>query len=54
MVNGWMSYVLKEKLKGFKGCFKVWNKEEYGGLENRVLWLVDEIKLKCWMSKEMF
>jgi len=40
MVNGWMSYVLK----GFKSRLKVWNKDEYGGLENRVLGMVDEIK----------
>ena len=44
MVNGWMSYVLKEKLKGFKSRLKVWNKDEYGGLENRMLGIVDEIK----------
>ena len=44
MVNGWISYVLKEKLKGFKSRLKVWNKDEYGGLENRMLGIVDEIK----------
>lgn len=42
--NGWMGYVLKEKLKGFKSRLKVWNKDEYGRLENRALEIVDEIK----------
>ena len=35
-MSGWMSFVLKEKLKGLKGRLKVWNKEEYGGMEERV------------------
>lgn len=42
-VHGWMGYVLKEKLKGLKEAIKVWNKEEYGGMEERVEWLVEEI-----------
>lgn len=28
IVSGWMSFVLKEKLKGLKSIIKVWNKEE--------------------------
>jgi len=39
-----MSYVLKEKMKGLKAKLKVWNKEEYGGMEERVEKLVGEIK----------
>jgi len=35
-VNGWMSFVLKEKLKGLKVKIKEWNKKVYGGMEERV------------------
>ena len=43
-VFGWMSFVLKEKLKTLKAIVKVWSKEEYGGMEDRVERLVEEIK----------
>jgi len=43
-VGGWMSFVLKEKLKGLKVKLKAWSKEEYGGMEERVVKLVEEIK----------
>jgi hypothetical protein len=42
-VNGWMGFILKEKLKGLKATIKEWNKEEYGGMEERVERLVEEI-----------
>jgi hypothetical protein len=41
-VIGWMSFVLKEKLKGFKGVIKEWNKVEYEKLEDRVVLLLEE------------
>jgi len=40
-----MSFVLKEKLKGLKGRLKVWNKKEYGGMEERVEKLVKDISM---------
>ena len=43
-VSGWMSYVLKENLKGLKATIKEWNKEEYGGTEDRVERLVEDIR----------
>lgn len=43
-VTGWMSFVLKEKLKGLKSIVKEWNKAEYGGMDERVERLVVEIK----------
>ena len=42
-ISGWMSFVLKEKLKGIKGEIKEWNKVEYGGMEERMEKLVEEI-----------
>jgi len=39
-----MSFVLKEKLKGLKAIIKEWNKEEYGGMEERVERLVEDIR----------
>jgi len=43
-VSGWMSFVLKEKLKGLKPILKEWSRKEYGGIEERVELLVGEIK----------
>ena len=43
-VSGWMSFVLKEKLKGLKPILKEWSRKEYGGIEERVKLLVEEIK----------
>ncbi|MCH80895.1 LINE-1 reverse transcriptase like, partial [Trifolium medium] len=43
-IEGWMGFVLKEKLKGLKSILRNWNKQEYGGLEARIEELVVEIK----------
>lgn len=43
-LTGWMGYVLKEKLKVLKGKLKEWHTEEYGGMEERVKALRDEIE----------
>lgn len=43
-MNGWMSFVLKSKLKSLKLRLKEWNREEYGGMEERVERLVGDIK----------
>ena len=43
-ISGWMSFVLKEKLKGLKVKIKEWNKVEYEGMEERVESLVEVIK----------
>jgi hypothetical protein len=32
-VEGWMGFVLKEKLKELKTFLKGWHKREYGGME---------------------
>jgi len=42
-LNGWMGFILKEKLKRLKIRLKDWNKEEYGGMEDRVSSLIEEI-----------
>jgi len=43
-VSGWMSFVLKEKLKCLKVTLKEWSKGEYGGMEERLVRLVEDIK----------
>ncbi|KAK2385146.1 hypothetical protein QL285_072415 [Trifolium repens] len=43
-VEGWMGFVLKEKLKTLKTILKEWHKEEYGGLEARIEGVVVDIK----------
>lgn len=35
-INGNVAFVLKEKLKGLKGCIRTWNKECFGILELNV------------------
>ncbi|WJX18270.1 hypothetical protein P8452_08084 [Trifolium repens] len=35
-VEGWMCFVLKEKLKMLKSTLRAWHKREYGGTENRI------------------
>jgi len=41
---GWMSFVLKEKLKCLKRKLKDWHKGIYGDMENKVDMLVEEIR----------
>lgn len=43
-VNGWMSFVLKTKLKNLKLRLREWNRAEYGGMEEGVERLEDDIK----------
>ncbi|PNX99671.1 cysteine-rich receptor-like protein kinase, partial [Trifolium pratense] len=43
-VEGWMGFVLKEKLKVLKSILRNWHKEEYGGVEAKIEELVVEIK----------
>ncbi|KAK2383075.1 hypothetical protein QL285_070564 [Trifolium repens] len=43
-VEGWMGFALKEKLKGLKTILKAWHKEEYGGMEARIVEVVEDIK----------
>ena len=43
-VSSWMSFVLKEKLKCLKVTLKEWSKGEYGGMEERLVRLVEDIK----------
>jgi ornithine cyclodeaminase/alanine dehydrogenase-like protein (mu-crystallin family) len=43
-VGGWMSFVLKEKLKFLKHRIKEWNKDEYERMDERVEVLTEEIK----------
>jgi hypothetical protein len=42
-VNGWMDFILKEKPKSLKFRLKEWSKEEFGGLEARIICLIDDI-----------
>jgi hypothetical protein len=43
-VEGWMSYVLKEKLKLLKAVIKEWNKVEYGKMEELIRNLISSIR----------
>jgi hypothetical protein len=42
-VNGWMSFVIREKLKGLKVVLKEWHKLEYGSLEVKIKGLMGDI-----------
>jgi hypothetical protein len=42
-VNGWMTFVLKEKLRGLKARLKEWHIGEYGSMEDRINKVVKEI-----------
>jgi hypothetical protein len=50
--EGWMGFILKEKLKGLKEFLKGWNKEVYGELDTKILMLVENIKLKDLLWEE--
>ncbi|KAK2369528.1 hypothetical protein QL285_082657 [Trifolium repens] len=43
-VEGWMGYVLKEKLKLLKGAIKEWNKLEFGKMEESIRNLISCIR----------
>ncbi|PNY03509.1 cysteine-rich receptor-like protein kinase, partial [Trifolium pratense] len=43
-VEGWMRFILKEKLKGLKTRTKVWNKEVYGGIDLKIKKLMEDIE----------
>ena len=43
-ITGWMGFVLKEKLKGVKERLKVWNREEYGVMDDRIAKLKEDIE----------
>ncbi|MCI38924.1 RNA-directed DNA polymerase (Reverse transcriptase), partial [Trifolium medium] len=43
-VAGWMGFILTEKLKGLKAHLKTWHKEEYGGGDERLSVLIEDIK----------
>ncbi|WJX57524.1 hypothetical protein P8452_43075 [Trifolium repens] len=45
-VEGWMGYVLKEKLKLLKAIIKEWNKVEYGKMEDNIKNLISCIREK--------
>ena len=42
-MSGWMTVVMKTKLKGLKDVIKGWRKQEYGNLDYKVACLVGEI-----------
>jgi hypothetical protein len=42
-VEGWMAFVLKEKLRGLKFCLKEWHSSEFGSLETRIVKVVEDI-----------
>ncbi|MCH79641.1 LINE-1 reverse transcriptase like, partial [Trifolium medium] len=43
-VVGWMGVILKEKLKGLKVHLKAWHKQEFGGGDERIAVLIEDIK----------
>ncbi|MCH87429.1 transposon TX1 putative protein, partial [Trifolium medium] len=42
-VEGWMEFILKERLKGLKVIIKEWNVATYGLVEQKKKWLIKEI-----------
>jgi hypothetical protein len=42
--TGWMSFILKEKLKGLKGAIRSWSKETYGVMDHKINILVEDIR----------
>jgi hypothetical protein len=44
-VNGWMGYVMKEKMKLLKGALRKWNKEVYGCMESKIENLTEAIEV---------
>jgi hypothetical protein len=50
--EGWMGFILKEKLKGLKELLKVWSKEVYGTVDLQIRRLVEDIKYKDLISEE--
>ncbi|MCH93657.1 LINE-1 reverse transcriptase like, partial [Trifolium medium] len=44
-VNGWMGFVLKEKMKHLKGALRKWNKDVYGNVDTKIGDLTDAIEL---------
>jgi hypothetical protein len=44
-VNGWMAFVLKEKLKALKFFLKDWHKSEFGSVDNRINVIIEEIRV---------
>jgi len=41
--SGWMGVVLKNKLKGLKNSLMEWSRGEYGGMDNRIKLLMEDI-----------
>jgi len=41
--TGWMGVILKNKLKVLKEAIRAWNKLEYGDIDTKVAFLVNEI-----------
>lgn len=41
--SGWMGVVLKNKLKGLKSSLKEWSRGEYGGMDNIIKLLMEDI-----------
>jgi hypothetical protein len=41
---GWMGFILKEKLKGLKVHLKEWHKREFGGGEERIALIIEDIR----------
>lgn len=44
-VTGWMTYILKEKLKGLKNLIKDWSREHYGQTYSKIANLVSDINV---------
>jgi hypothetical protein len=44
VAEGWMGFILKDKLKELKIILRAWNKEIYGAIDKKIMFLVEEIK----------
>jgi hypothetical protein len=51
--EGWMGFVLKEKLKGLKMKIKEWHKGEYGDMEAKIDKMVEKIRLLDVKGEDM-
>lgn len=43
-IQGWASFVVKEKLKRLRETLKVWNREQFGNMDQKVELLREELK----------
>jgi hypothetical protein len=51
VAEGWMGFILKDKLKELKIILRAWNKEIYGAIDTKIMFLVEEIKRRICVAR---